>query len=221
MNIRILVADDHAIVREGIRSLLKQEEDFEIVGEASDGVAVVRLAHELKPDIVIMDLTMPDLNGVDATRQIAADLPGTRVIALSVHSDRHHISEMFKAGAAGYLLKDCVYQELARAIRVVRESQAYLSPEIATDVIQEYVNGHGGGESGGNASVYTKLTPREREVLQLLAEGHDPKQVGRRLHISFKTVQTHRQHIMEKLELHNLAELTKYAIREGLTSLEI
>jgi DNA-binding NarL/FixJ family response regulator len=218
MAFRVLLADDHAIIRDGLRRLLEDDHDeFEVVGESQDGISTVRMARELGPDIVLMDVTMPDLNGVEATRQIIAQTPRTRVIALSVHNDRQTVSEMLKAGAVGYLLKDCAYQELARAIRVVMQSQAYLSPEVAGEVIQQYVNRDG---PASRSSAYAELTPREREVLQLLAEGYDPKDLAKRLHISVKTVQTHRQHIMDKLDLHNLAELTKYAIREGLTSLE-
>ena len=215
---RILLADDHTIIRDGIRSLLEEEEDFDVIGEAEDGLSTVEMAREMKPDIVVMDVSMPDLNGVEATRQIVSQAPGVRVIGLSVHNDQRTVSEMLKAGACGYLLKDCAFKELARAIRVVMESHAYLSPEVAGDVIQQYVNRD---SPASRSSAYAELTPREREVLQLLAEGHGPREVGARLHISVKTVQTHRQHIMDKLEIDNLADLTKYAIREGLTSLEM
>jgi DNA-binding NarL/FixJ family response regulator len=203
-------------VRDGLRSLLEEKPHLEVVAEAENGQTAVRLARERKPDLVIMDINMPDLNGVEATRQMVAELPDVKVIALSMHSDRHLVLGMFRAGAAGYLLKDCAFEELGHAIEAVAGNQPYLSPRIAGTVIEEYV--HRIVQAGCGASVV--LTPREREVLQLLAEGWSTRKIASHLHLSVKTVETHRRQIMKKLEIHTIAELTKYAIREGLTSLD-
>ena len=216
MSIKVLIADDHKIVRDGLRSLLDEQPDLEVVAEAENGQTAVRLARERKPDLVIMDINMPDLNGVEATRQMVAALPEVKVVALSMHSHRRLVLGMFRAGAAGYLLKDCAFEELTRAIEAVAGNQLYLSPSIARPVIEEYVRRISQAESGSPAV----LTPREREVLQLLAEGWSTKKIASHLHVSVKTVETHRRQIMEKLDIHTIAELTKYAIREGLTSLD-
>lgn len=217
MAIRIVLADDHTVVREGLRTLLESEGDLNVVGEAADGITTVELVCELSPDIVVMDVSMPDLNGVEATRQILSQVPTVRVLGLSVHEDRKIVTEMLRAGASAYLLKSCAARELRRAIREVIAGHAYLSPGVANDVIQDFLQNDGASQQ---KSAFQTLTPREREVLQLLAEGSAPKQIADRLHISVKTVQTHRQHIMEKVGTHNLANLTKYAIREGLTTLD-
>ena len=214
MAIRILLADDHKIVRQGLRTLLEQEPDMEVVAEAEDGRIAVRLARELAPQVVIMDVGMPDLNGIEATRQVLADTPGLKVIALSMHSDRRFVVNMLKAGASGYLLKDSAFEELAAAIRVVMLNKTYLSPGVSDIVIKDYVQG-----PREDSSVFSVLTPREREVLQLMAEGKSTKQIADRLHVSIKTIETHRQQIMTKLGIHSVAELTKYAVREGLSSL--
>ncbi len=214
MAIRVLLADDHQIVRDGLHALLDAETDLEIVGEAREGRAAVQLAAQMKPDVVIMDIGMPDLNGMEATRQILEAAPGVRIVALSMHSDRRFIEGMFKAGAAGYLLKDAAFEELARAVRTVVAGRPYLSPSIAAAVIDGYVN-----PAAGSASAADLLTPREREVLQLLAEGNSTKQIALSLDVSVKTVETYRSRLMEKLDLHSVAELTKYAVREGLTFL--
>ena len=214
MAIRILLADDHKIVRQGLRTLLEQEPDMEVVAEAEDGRIAVRLARELAPQVVIMDVGMPDLNGIEATRQVLADTPGLKVIALSMHSDRRFVVNMLKAGASGYLLKDSAFEELAAAIRVVMLNKTYLSPGVSDIVIKDYIQG-----PREDSSVFSVLTPREREVLQLMAEGKSTKQIADRLHVSVKTIETHRQQIMTKLGIHSVAELTKYAVREGLSSL--
>lgn len=215
MKTRILLADDHRIIREGIRSLLDREEDLAVVGESSDGREVIRMNQELEPDVLIMDITMPNLNGIDATRQIVAKYPETKVIALSMHSDRHFVVEMIQAGASAYLLKDCVFDELIHAIRLVRRNKTFLSPEIASVVVEDYrANFQGQADLKGAG-----LSTREREVLQLLAEGHSTKEIAEKLYLSAKTVETHRAQIMKKLNTNSLAALTKYAIREGLTSL--
>ncbi|MFH1550730.1 MAG: response regulator transcription factor [Planctomycetota bacterium] len=212
MTIRILLVDDHRIVREGIRSLLEDDPDLEVIAEAENGRQAVQLSRELSPDVVILDVAMPDLNGIEATRQIVADVPGTRVIALSMHRAKRFVAEMFKAGASGYLPKDCASSEMVLAIRDVVANRTYLSPRIAGDVLKDYASGAGSTE-------VSVLAPREREVLQMLAEGKTTKQIALLLHLSVKTVETYRERIMKKLGINSLAELTKYAIREGLTSL--
>jgi len=215
MSIRIIIADNHKIVLSGLRSLIEKEPDFEVIAEADNGRTAVRLSLELVPDLVVMDIAMPELNGIEATRQIIATHPGTKVIALSMHADKRYVMEMLKAGASGYLLKDNAYEELARAIHTVVGNRTYLSPQIAEIVIGDYVQ----LARGADGSVFSLLSAREREVLQLLAEGNSTAGIADRLCISVKTVETYRQHIMEKLNIRSIAELTKYAIREGLTSL--
>lgn len=213
MGIKILVADDHQVVRAGLRFLFEKQQDMEVVGEAENGRATVRLAENLAPDVIIMDISMPDLNGIDATRQILAQNAGIRVIALSMHSDRRFVERMLGAGAAGYTLKNRPFEELVNAVRTVAAGQTYLCPEVASIVVKEYVS----NTAADDASV---LSAREREVLQLVAEGRSTKDIASRLNVSGKTIETHRQNIMKKLEIKNMADLVKYAIREGLTSLE-
>jgi DNA-binding NarL/FixJ family response regulator len=190
---------------------------MEVVAEAENGRAAARLAAEMAPDVIIMDVTMPDLNGVEATKQILSKSPDIKIIALSMHSDTLFVTEMLKSGAAGYLLKDCAFEELTRAIRTVVDGKTYLSPSISGVVVEDYLH----RLSKVDFSNSDVLTDREREVLQLMAEGNSTKQIALRLHISTKTVETHRRQIMGKLDIHTVAELTKYAIRKGLTSLEI
>jgi DNA-binding NarL/FixJ family response regulator len=215
MAFRVLLADDHAIIRDGLRRLLEDDHDeFEVVGESQDGISTVRMARELGPDIVLWDVTRPDLNGVEATRQIIAQTPRTRVIALSVHNDRQTVSEMLKAGAVGYLLKDCAYQELARAIRVVMQSQAYLSPEVAGEVIQQYVNRDG---PASRSSAYAELTPREREVLAQVARGLSNSEIAEELVIEESTVKTHVKRILMKLRLRDRVQAVIFAYESGLT----
>lgn len=215
MSIKILIVDDHKIVREGLRTLLDKQTGMKVVGEAANGSTAVKQALELSPDIVIMDITMPDLNGIEATRRIIAKNPKIKVIALSMHSDRRFMVETLKNGASGYLLKDSAFDELAFAIKTVMKNQTYLSSQIADLVLKDYINQLNKKEP----SAYSLLTPREREVLQMLAEGHTTKQISARMHVSVKTVETHRKQIMDKLNIHNIAGLTKYAIREGITKL--
>ncbi|MGI5819740.1 MAG: response regulator [Armatimonadota bacterium] len=217
MKYRVVLADDHQVIREGLRNLIDDQSDMEVVAEASNGREAIDLCHEMKPDVVVMDVAMPDLNGIEATRQIVGDCPATRVLALSMHADKHYAAGMLGAGAAGYVLKDCAFDELADAIRRVSVGKSYLSPEIESVVLQDYVERLSGE---GGESAFSVLTDREREVLQLVAEGHTTKQIASDLHVSIKTVESHRQNIMDKLEIRSIAELTKYAIREGLTSLE-
>jgi len=216
MRIRILLADDHKIVRDGLRAMISSHPDMEVVAEADNGRTAVSLVKQLAPDIVIMDISMPDLNGIEAARKIVTDAPRVKIIALSMHSESHYVKELFKAGASGYLLKDCAFEELANAIQTVAADQIYLSPRISHIVIHDYLN----KVSVEKNSVFSVLTAREREVLQLLAEGKTTKEIAYTLDLSTKTVEAHRQKIMEKSNLHSVAELTKYAIREGLTSLE-
>ncbi len=215
MGCRILLADDHKIVRDGLRSLLEKQPGMDVVAEADNGRTTVRLARELLPDLVIVDIGMPGLNGIEATRQIVAENPRIRVVALSMHSDRRFVAQMFKAGASAYLLKDCAFEELAQAVQVVLAGRTYLSPQVAGTVVEDYIR-HLAATDGSGFSV---LTAREREVLQLLAEGNSTKQIANSLHVSMKTVETHRQQIMNKLNVQSVADLVKYAIREGLTSL--
>jgi DNA-binding NarL/FixJ family response regulator len=214
--VKILLADDHQILRQGLRTLLEKEEGIQVVAEAPDGRTAVRLAKELAPDMVIMDIGMPDLNGIEATRQIAMEAPGVKIIGLSMFADRRFVVNMLKAGAAGYLLKDCAFEELGRAIWAVMANKIYLSPEIAHVVMQDLLFPAPAPE----ISVFSTLTAREREVLQLITEGNSTSKIADQLHVSVKTIETHRLQIMQKLNMHSVAELTKYAIREGLTSVE-
>lgn len=216
MSIRVIIADDHKIVRDGLRSLLEKQKNTEVVADADNGRLAVRLVQEKKPDLVIMDIGMPDLNGMEATRQMLAAVPQVKVLALSMHSDKRFVAGMFRAGASGFVLKDCAFEELTRAINAIMGDQLYLSPAVAGTVLTDYLNRLEADEN----SAMSLLTSREREVLQLLAEGWTTKQIGARLNVSVKTVETHRRQIMEKLGFRSIAELTKYAIREGLTSLE-
>ncbi len=216
MSIRILLADDHKITRQGLRSLLDKHPDMEVVAEAEEGRTAVRLVRELVPNVVIMDVSMPDLNGMQATRKIIAEFPNIKIIALSMHSDSLFVIEMLKSGASGYLLKDCAFEELERAIRTVVADKTYLSPTISSVVVDDYLH----RLSRADFADSEVLTDREREVLQLMAEGKSTKRIALELHISAKTVETHRRQIMNKLDIHTVAELTKYAIRKGLTSLE-
>jgi len=214
MSIRIVLADDHTIVRQGLRNLLEAHSDYRVIAEAEDGKSAIQLTNNLLPDLVIMDITMPDINGIDAARQISAKHPNIKIIALSMHSDRRFVTEMLDAGASGYLLKDCALEELTHAIQAVLSDQVYVSPAIANIVIQDL------NEKLEQIDSSTSLSQKEQLVLRLLAEGINTKSTAAQLHVSIKTIETHRQHIMEKLGLHSIAELTKYAIRKGLTSLE-
>ena len=213
--IKILIADDHEILREGIRRMIEKEPDMEVVGEAEDGRSAVKLARKLAPDVVLMDITMPDLNGMDATRKIVSETPGVKVLALSMHQDRKYVTGMLEAGATGYLIKGCKFEELATAIRSVARKNVYLSPRIADMVLQGYL--------GKSPKKFAEpvLSSREREVLQLLAEGNSVKETAFKLGVSAKTVETHRRHIMEKLQINNSSEIVKYALREGLITLDL
>jgi DNA-binding NarL/FixJ family response regulator len=217
MSIRIVLADDHKITRQGLLNMLKDQSDMEVIGEAENGRQAVELAKKLSPHVVIMDVTMPDLNGISATRRIISESGNTKVIGLSMHSDKRFVRGMFKAGASGYLLKDCAFEELVQAIHAVMKNQAYLSPSIASIMIEEVLT-----EPSSDSEIpkISLLTDREREIVQLLAEGKTTKDIAYRLNLSVKTVESHRRRIMERLEIGSIAELTKFAIKEGLTSLE-
>lgn len=214
--IRVVLADDHQIIRDGLRALVDQQDGMHVVADAESGRRAVELADELRPQVVIMDVSMPDLNGIEATRRIVGATPTVKVVGLSMHRDKRFIVEMLKAGASGYLLKDCAFDELAQAIHTVMRGQIYLSPAISDVVVEDLVR-----EPRQEASsAFSSLSGREREILQLLAEGKTTKQIALHCHISTKTVETHRHNIMDKLDKPSIAELTKYAIWEGLTPLE-
>lgn len=214
MTITVLLADDHKMFRDGLRVMLEKDPDMEVVGEAANGREAVELALKLEPDVIIMDVSMDVLNGVEATRQILRASPMVKVIGLSMHSDSRYVSQMLKARAMGYILKDCAYTELAQAVRTVYANETYLSPGIISGVVTDYVRHLYLADDPTEL-----LTPREREVLQLLAEGSSTKEIAATLHISVKTVETHRRRVMEKLQLRSYADLVKYAIREGFTTL--
>jgi len=212
---RIVLADDHSIFRRGLRKLFEKERGYEIVDEAEDGRKAVGSVERHSPEIVIMDVSMPEMNGMEATRQIKTLSPSTKVIALSMHSDRRFVLGMIDAGASGYLPKDCDFDELLLAIRSVLAGKVYLSPAIADVVVREYLSPAEPVAPQGPA-----LTSREREIIQLVAEGKSGKEIADCLHVSVKTVESHRRNIMEKLGRRSVADLTKYAIKEGLVSLD-
>jgi DNA-binding NarL/FixJ family response regulator/signal transduction histidine kinase len=211
--IRILLAEDQTLAREGLRSLLEAYPDLEVVAEASDGEEAVAAARSARPDVVVMDIAMPRMNGLEATRRILAERPATKVVALSMHSDSQYVLEMLRAGASGYLLKDCAQDDLAQAIRVVEANLSFLSPGLAAHVASDL-------GKGGSRPDKASLTPRELRVLELMARGLSAKESAAELEISPKTIETHRHHLMEKLGIDNVAGLTRYAIREGLVRLE-
>ena len=213
---KVLIAEDHGVVRQGLRALIENEPDIEVVGEAEDGLKVVELAKQLLPDVVLMDITMPNLNGVEATRFIREDNPNIQIIALSVHFDRHFVMEMLRAGASGYVLKSYLFDEVLRALRTVEAGRHYLSPKITEIVLDDYIP----LISKAQEASRELLTTRERHIVQLLAEGKTTKQIALHLHVSPKTVDSNRRQVMDKLGISTVAELTKYAIREGLTSAE-
>ena len=215
-SIRILLADDHKILRSGLRELLEKAPGLTVVAEAEDGRTAVDLAKKLSPDVALMDISMPDLNGIEATRQITGNSSKTKVIILSIHSGQRFVAEVFRAGASGYLLKDCDFNEVLAAIRAVAAGETFLCPQVATVLRNDYL------QRIAQTDIPTSpaLSPREREVLQLMAEGKSTKEIAFTFNLSVKTVEVHRQRIMDKLDIHTIAELTKYAIREGLTPLE-
>lgn len=211
---RIVIADDHQMLREGLKALMNKEEDLEVVGEADNGNQALDVVTKTSPHVVVMDVAMGDLNGIEATRKLKAADSSIKVIALSAHPNVTYVSEMLKAGASGYVLKKRAYEELVYAVREVIKGNKYLSPEVTTGVIDARM------ASGQSDPAFAKLTDREREVLQLLAEGKTTKAIADALCISVKTIETHRRNIMEKLDIHSIAELTKYAVREGVSPLD-
>ena len=213
--ITVVIADDHMIVRDGLRSLLERQPDMEVVAEADNGRAALQHAKELSPDVVIMDIGMRELNGIDATRQLVKMSPKVKVLALSMYSDKRFIRGMLKAGASGYMLKDSAFKELTDAIRVIVGDKIYISPSVSSIVLEDYLEHSSEKES----STRSLLTVRELEVLQLLAEGKSTKQIALSLSISVKTIESHRNRVMQKINVSNIADLTKYAIREGIISL--
>jgi len=215
MSLKILLVDDHRMLREGLNAILAEEPDLEVVGQAEDGRSALRLVQELKPDVVIMDIGMRELNGVDATRQVVAENPGVRVVALSTYSDKVHVLGMLEAGASGYVIKSSAYDELRSAVRAAASGKTYLSPEVAGAVVEAHLE-----TRVRDTENKKELSPREREVLQLIAEGRTSAEIAERLYVSAATVDTHRRNIARKLDRHSVAELTKYAIRAGLTQID-
>ena len=211
---KILIADDHGILRQGISSLIEKHADMQVVGEADNGQMAVELTRKLRPDVVVMDISMPVLNGIEATRQIKSELPDVKVLALSVHTEKEFVLDILKAGVSGYMLKECVFSDLVNAIKVIIAGQSYLSPQIASIVMNGIVKNGAPKVVSGDSVIFTA---RENQILQLLTGGSSAKQIALELGVSVKTVEAIRRHIMEKTKIDNLAELTKYAIREGLT----
>lgn len=217
MNVRLLLADDHEMMRQGLRALIAREADFAVVAEAENGQETLESARKCAPHVVVMDVAMPDLNGIEATRKLLAANSGIKVVALSGHANREFVREMLKAGASAYVLKSRAYKDLVLAIHEVMEGKTYLSPDVARGVVDEYV---GSASSSSKHPAFVVLTNREREALQLISEGRSTKEVADSLNVSVKTIETHRRNIMEKLNLYSVAEITKYAIREGITSVD-
>jgi DNA-binding NarL/FixJ family response regulator len=212
---RVLVADDHAIVRQGLRAILDAESHIEVVGEAADGREAVRKALTLVPDVVIMDVSMPRMNGLEATARIVKESPSIKVVALTMHSSEEYVYSLLKAGAKGYLLKESVSSDLVDAIRAVTGGGTYLHPAISTKVVDGFLKRPTAKSRAGTLEI---LTPREREILQLIAEGHTNKEIAALLVLSVKTIENHRTRIMDKLEIHNVAGLTRYAIGHGIST---
>jgi DNA-binding NarL/FixJ family response regulator len=214
MATKILIADDHGILRRGIGSLIKEQADMQVVGEANNGLVAVEMARKLRPDVVLMDVSMPSLNGIEATRQIKSELPEVNILGLSVHAEREVVLDMIKAGASGYMLKECAFEDLTNAIKALAAGQSYLSPQVSSVILNGIVKDSGVKIIKGDRIVFTL---RENQVLKLLTGGESAKQIAAEAGLSVKTVEAVRRHIMEKAAVNNLADLTKFAIREGLT----
>lgn len=212
MSIRIIIADDHPVTRKGLSSVLSEEEDLVIIGETGDGLSTIREADNLDPDVIIMDISLPDIDGIEVTRRIKEKSPHIRIIALSIHSTKHYVIEMLKAGASGYLRKECDVKEVVKAIHFVQQDEIYLSPETSSAIARDYLSIV--GKKG--SSEKELLSPREYEVLKHVAKGKTTKEIADKLHISRKTVETHRTRIMQKLDIHSTAELALYALKKGL-----
>lgn len=217
MKVRILLADDHQIMREGLKALLGKHSSIEVIAEAENGIEALSIARRKKPDVIIMDIAMPDINGIEVTRQLKSELADIKIIALSMHSDRRFVSEILKAGASAYVLKQAAFEDLEKAIKAVMLNRTFLSDDILESVVSDYVS----QLSNSEYDAYRQLSDRERQVLQLLAEGNSTKEIAFKLHVSVKTIESHRQNIMNKLGIRTLAGLTKFAVREGLTSLDV
>ena len=216
--VKLMVADDHKIFRQGIKKLLEEESDLQVAGEAANGREAVKKATELKPDVILMDITMSTLNGLEATKQIKKVLPDVKVIMLTMHKNEEYVLQSFQAGASGYILKEGAVEELVSAIRSIHQDKSFLSPTISKTLIDAYLRKM---ETGKTETPFDLLTDREREVLQLIAEGYTNREVAKALFISVKTVEAHRAHIMQKLNIHDIAKLVKYAIQKGLVDLNI
>lgn len=216
MGVRILLVDDHQLTRQGLRSLLGEDPDFQVVGEAGTGREAVAMAKDLQPNVVMMDVAMPDMNGMQATHQLRRAVPEAKIIGLSMHKNRQLVTAMLQAGANGYVLKDASIEEVGRAIRTVIGGGAYLAGEVTGDVVDEYLKQRRASEP----KPMVELTAREREVLQLVAEGLTTKEIAHELTVSTKTIESHRSNLMTKLNAHTIAQLTKHAVRMGLTTLE-
>jgi len=208
------VADDHTILRQGIKALLENQEEIEVVGEARDGREVIKISEELSPDVILMDIAMPGLNGLEATRRIKKKFPRVKVLVLTMYTHEEYIFQILNAGANGYLVKETAFHDLISAIKAVYRGEAFMSPSISKKVINNYIQ-----VSQGKEEVHDVLTTREREILQLIAEGNSNKEIAKTLFVSPKTVETHRTHIMDKLNIHNSTGLIKYAIRKGIIDL--
>ncbi len=214
--IRVLLAEDHTIVRKGLRALLEDQPGIEVIAEAEEGRQAVRLAEQLRPDVVLMDFSMPGLNGLEATHQIVERIPGAKVLVLTRHTNQEYVDRILEAGASGYLVKKSAPEELVIAIQAVSRGDSYLDPAVSTTIIRGYLR----KPKTDSVDRYDRLTPRQREVLQLIAEGRANREIAALLHVSVKTVENHRAHLMEALDLHSTAELTQYAIRKGVISLD-
>ena len=211
----ILLADDHTVIRSGLRMVLEKQSDFQVVGEAGDGRQAVKMAQELRPDVVVMDIAMPNLNGIDAAKQIVNQDAHVAVVILSMHSDEGYVMRALKSGAKAYLLKDSAEADLIRAVRAVGEGKSFFSPAVSRMLLEDYVRQL---QQRGAEDSYELLSPREREILQLIAEGKTNKEVAAMLNLSLYTVETHRTHILQKLNLHSVPELILYAVRKGIIS---
>jgi two-component system response regulator NreC len=216
--VRLLIADDHKIFRQGIIKLLEEEPDLQVVGEAADGREVVKKAADLKPDVILMDIAMANLNGLEATKQIKKVLPESKIIMLTMHKNEEYVLQSFQAGASGYILKEGAVEELVSAIRSIHADKSFLSPTVSKTLVDAYLRKM---ETGKTETPFDLLTDREREVLQLIAEGFTNREVAKQLYISVKTVEAHRAHIMQKLNIHDIAKLVKYAIQKGLVDLNV